>query len=316
MDRVTSLEGPDYFSLEPYVHWTGEPRPVDWRGKFGRGAPLHAEIGFGLGDYLVRQAADHPDRDFVGIELEWVLVRRALRKIALARVNNARIIRADARIALERLFDQRSLSGACALFPCPWPKRKHVENRLFTQDFLRLVNSRLLSGGELLMVTDEKYYMEWVLDQVPGTGFDARFEIMPPRFATKYERKWQELGRQEFYGLRLRKDRHVEIPLKEEKDLITYRIERFDPGSFHPSKARGRFMVEFKEFLFDPGLEKGMVRSVVGEDNLLQNFWIEIVRREGRWHIRPAKGCAMIPTAGVQRALDLVRDAADPDRLK
>jgi hypothetical protein len=53
-------------------------------------------------------------------------------------------------------------------------------------------------------------------------------------------------------------------------------------------------------------LEKGMVRSVVGEDSLVQDFWIEIVRKKKMWHIRPAKGCSIIPTAGIQRALDLV----------
>ena len=197
MNRNRSFKGPDYFSLEPYVHWTDEQRPIDWHGKFERRAPLHAEIGFGLGDYLTGQASNHPDRDFVGIELEWVLVRRALRKIALAGLGNVRVVRADARIAFERLFEQHSLSGVCALFPCPWPKRRHVGNRLFTQEFLRLVNSRLLPGCELLIVTDERYYMEWVLDQVPGTGLDARPEIMPPRFATKYECKWRDLGQEE-----------------------------------------------------------------------------------------------------------------------
>jgi hypothetical protein len=49
---------------------------------------------------------------------------------------------------------------------------------------------------------------------------------------------------------------------------------------------------------------------VVGKDNLIQNFWIEIAKAEKHWHIRPAKGCGIIPTAGVQRALDLVWDAA------
>jgi hypothetical protein len=53
-------------------------------------------------------------------------------------------------------------------------------------------------------------------------------------------------------------------------------------------------------------LEKGMVRSVVGEDSLVQDFWIEIVRKQKLWHIRPANGCSIIPTAGIQRALDLV----------
>jgi tRNA (guanine-N7-)-methyltransferase len=88
--------------------------------------------------------------------------------------------------------------------------------------------------------------------------------------------------------------------------LITYRVDRFDPERFDPPKRRGQITVEFKETLYDPKQQKGMVRSVVREDNLVQDFWIEIVRKEKLWHIRPAKGCSIIPTAGIQRALDLV----------
>ena len=50
-----------------------------------------------------------------------------------------------------------------------------------------------------------------------------------------------------------------------------------------------------------------MFRSMTGEDNLIQDFWIEIALVEGCWHIRPAKGCGMIPTAGVQRGASLIR---------
>ncbi len=240
----------------------------------------------------------------------WVLVRRALRKIALAGVDNVRLIRADARIAIERLFRERSLTTIYGLFPCPWPKKNHARHRLFSRAFLSLLNSRLMDDGHLLMVTDDEPYFSWVLSQVPGTGFGANLTTIPPRFSTKYEQKWHKRGQQEFFELRLSKKGHVDIPSKEEANLITYRTDRFDPESFAPLHLRGRITVESKEFLYDPKQEKGMVRIIVTEDSLLQNFWIEIVRLEGLWHIRPAKGCSMIPTAGVQKALDMVRDTA------
>ena len=37
---------------------------------------------------------------------------------------------------------------------------------------------------------------------------------------------------------------------------------------------------------------------------------IEIVRSGTVWAIRPARGCGIVPTVGVQCALDLVRDTA------
>jgi len=301
---------PRYLSLKPLVPWMEAKRPIEWQQLFGRQARLEVEIGFGLGDFIVRRAKEHPDRDFVGIEVAWVPVKRALRKIALAGVDNVRLIRGDARVAIERLFREKSMSGICGLFPCPWPKKNHERRRLFSRPFLSLLNNRLMDDGHVLMVTDDEPYFSWVLSQVRRTGFSAHCTTIPPRFSTKYEQKWHRSGQQEFFELRLTKKGHVDIPAKEEANLITYRTDRFDPESFVPLHRRGRITVESKEFLYDPKQEKGMVRIIVAEDGLLQNFWIEIVRLEGLWHIRPAKGCSMIPTGGVQKALDLVRDAA------
>ena len=75
-----------YLSLNPFIPWMKEKHPVEWPKKFGRSAELEVEIGFGLGDFLVQQAQAHPEKDFLGIELGWVFIRRALRKITLAGV--------------------------------------------------------------------------------------------------------------------------------------------------------------------------------------------------------------------------------------
>ncbi len=63
-------------------------------------------------------------------------------------------------------------------------------------------------------------------------------------------------------------------------------------------------------FLYDPRRQKGLVWVFVAETGLTQDFWIEIVRSGGEWAIRPARGCGIVPTVGVQCALDLVRDTA------
>jgi tRNA (guanine-N7-)-methyltransferase len=303
---------PHYLSLNPFIPWMEESHPIEWQKKFRRVAELEVEIGFGLGDFLVRRARAHPHKDFLGIELGWILVRRALRKISLAGVKNVRIVRADVRVAFERFFLDKSLQNVYALFPCPWPKKRHVKHRLFSNTFLRLINSRITDDGQLLIVTDSRLYFDWILSQLPGTGFESFSEMISPRFFTKYERKWYALGQEKFFELKLIKRRHIKIPPKEGLNLITYRVDRFDPGRFQPSSGHhGHIIVAFKETLYDPKQQKAMVRSVVGEDNLVQDFWIEIVKKERLWHIRPARGCGIIPTLGVQRALDRIYDATN-----
>jgi tRNA (guanine-N7-)-methyltransferase len=297
-------------SLKPLIPWLNAERPINWGKQFGREKTLEAEIGFGHGEFLVRLAQTHPERDFVGLDLRWSSVQKALRNIDQAKATNIRLLLADARVAFDRLFPSQSLHRVYALFPDPWPKKRHVKNRLFSRDFLTLLNSRLVNRGEARIITDYRPYTDWILEQVSGTGFEAFCECISPRFGTKYEIKWHEGGQREFHELQLLKGEHVEIPLKEDIPLKAHHIEHFDPDRFRPAGQRGDAVVEFKEFLYDAKRGKGMALVVVAEENLTQTFWIEIGRNRERWYIRPAKGCGVVPTPGVQRSLDLVRDAA------
>jgi hypothetical protein len=43
----------------------------------------------------------------------------------------------------------------------------------------------------------------------------------------------------------------------------------------------------------------------------MQHLWIEVVREGDEWRIRPSHGWGVVPTVGVQRALDAVREACE-----
>src|SRR5438309_11544790 len=107
-----------YLSLQPLLLWQHGARPIDWAPQFGRQAPIEVEIGFGNGEFLVRQAQEHPERNFVGIEQEWASVQRGLRRIAQAHLLTVRVLLVDACIALERLFQCTSLMCVYVLFTC------------------------------------------------------------------------------------------------------------------------------------------------------------------------------------------------------
>jgi hypothetical protein len=159
------------------------------------------------------------------------------------------------------------------------------------------------------IVTDHADYAQWLFEQVPETGFEARRQSVAPHFSTKYERKWHAQGQEQFYEFWLRQQACLAVPVSEDVTLQSHRVESFDPNHFQPASARGDIAVEFKDFLFDPARQRGMVRVFVTEESLCQDFWIEIARGDAHWYIRPARGCAVVPTVGVQCALDLVRDA-------
>ncbi len=298
-----------YLSLRPLVLWRQAVRPLHWVMLFGRDAERELEIGFGNGDYLVTRARQHPERDFVGIEIEWESVQRTLRRIAQAGLTNIRLLLGDATPILYHAIAPESFVRIYSLFPCPWPKKRHHKHRLFSQRFLQLLNSRLQPGGEVQVVTDHEEYFGWVLSQITDTGFTAFARTLSPSFGTKYERKWLASGQQIFYELILRRVQPVHVPLKEDVPMETHRVPHFDPDRLRLQDVSEEIHVHFKEVRYDPRRQVGMVRVVVVEDDLTQHFWIEIVHTRKGWHIRPAPGCGVIPTVGVQRALDRVRDA-------
>ncbi len=287
------------------------PRPLDLGSLFGRKAAVEVEIGFGAGDYLVKRALQEPHKNFIGVEVAWLSIRKALRKIALSAAHNIRLIQGDARVLFKRLFAQRSITHVYSLFPCPWPKKRHTKHRLFDTSFLKLLNSRLEDRGSILIVTDYRPYCDWILEQALGCGFELATETCPPCYNTKYEKKWlQEKGQEQFYRIHMKKIGHLELPLEEDIALKTRVVENFAPEYFQPKGGKNVAVIEFKETLYDPLRQKAMVRAMVAEGEFVQNFWVEIIKDGSRWRIRPAKGCCIVPTLGVQEALDLLYEAA------
>ncbi len=298
-----------YLSVAPFIHWQQTERPVDWATCFGRTAPVEVEIGFGNGAFLVRHAQNNPERNFVGIEVAWASVGRALRRINQLALDNVRLLLVDTRVAFEYLMAPQSLDRVHCLFPMPWPKSKHAKFRVFSHDFLKIMNNRLAANGEASIVTDHEDYAQWMREQVPGTGFSLAENKAGPIFETKYEQKWLDQGQESFFELRLIKEASLDFPEKEVHPVRTYCVEDFNPERFQPALERGEVVVKFQDYLYDPNRQKAMARALVVEDTLTQTIWIEIDRGEKGWYVHVAGGCGALPTVGVQRAVDLAYEA-------
>ena len=299
-----------YVSLKPLIPWRQAKGPLDWDLLYGRKAPLEVEIGFGNGERLVRQAQRKPEFNYLGIDISWPSVRRALRKVGVLGLKNVLIVQAGAEPALKRLFEPESITKITALFPRPWPARQHEKYRLFSTSCLEVVNNRLASKGEVEIVTDFKPYADWVEKQVPGKRFDLACQVIPAGQQTKYERKWLNEGCMDFYRLFLSKTGHAPSPVWEDFDLKLHLLDDFDPDGFPLGEYNGKFFVSFKEMFFDPAKQKALLRTISVEDDLRQSYWLEFSRKDGKWRLRLTPGCGVLPVASVQWSLDLARDLA------
>jgi tRNA (guanine-N7-)-methyltransferase len=297
-----------YGSLASFLPLEEHLFPLDQNKVFGRSAVLEIEIGFGTGEYLARIASDAPDKNFLGFEQCAKRILKTLRKVHDTKLNNVRLMRMDAVWGFRYLFPQRSLSRVHCLFPCPWPKKRHAKHRLFTPGVLRLINSRLVDGAVLYIVTDHQPYAAWIAENVAGTGFYMSAAVIPATFGTKFERKWSDAGQSEFYELTLTKTEHQDVA----QGGCQMRTYFFDDVNF--SKVRlenmwGPTTVKFGELLYDPLIKRAIVDAVVSEDDRSQHIWIMVVHTSKGWCVCPAGGTVVLPTEGAQKAIELVADA-------
>ena len=132
---------------------------------FDSNAPLWFEIGFGGGEHLIGQAAQHPQVNFIGCEPYVNGMTRLLTEIEKAGLTNIRLYDGDARLVLERLPDA-SLERLFLLFPDPWPKTRHHKRRIVSQEGLVLFHRKLVPGGTLRIATDHEGYGVWMLEHL------------------------------------------------------------------------------------------------------------------------------------------------------
>lgn len=125
---------------------------------------LWMEIGFGGGEHLAWQAAQHPNTGFIGAEPFMNGVASMVRHVDTGGLTNVRLWDDDARTVLRALPDN-SLDRVFALFQDPWPKTRHAHRRIINGDVLDLMARVMPSGGVFRWATDHPIFLRWSLNQ-------------------------------------------------------------------------------------------------------------------------------------------------------
>ncbi len=173
--------------------------PLDWPGVFGRQAPRILEIGFGMGSATAEIARNHPENDYLGVEVHTPGVGALLKQIGELDLSNLRILQHDAVEALRHMLPEASLDGIHIFFPDPWHKKRHHKRRLIQTAFAELLASRLKPSGYLHLATDWEDYAHQMLDVLAANPhlrntaetFSPRPDYRP---ITKFEQRGLRLG--------------------------------------------------------------------------------------------------------------------------
>lgn len=176
---------------------------LDFSKLYKPATPIILEIGFGSGHSLQAVAKENPDKEFIGIEMHLPGIGALMLSMAREKIENIRIIYADAVNVLRNVIPDESIDVIQIFFPDPWPKRKHHKRRLIQAPFVELLNKKLRQGGLLHLATDWEHYafqMMNVLSQSKefensaGVAQFSERSLQRP-VMTKFEQRGQNNGR-------------------------------------------------------------------------------------------------------------------------
>lgn len=197
--RISNAQRRAYADLLPVYGIPPAAGPLDLDRVFGRPAPKILEIGFGMGETTAAIAAQHPERDYLGVDVHTPGVGSLLKRLAELDLKNVRVIQQDAVEVLRERIAPAALDGVHIFFPDPWPKKRHHKRRLLQPAFVALLASRLRQGAYVHACTDWEDYARQMLEALSAeatlentaAGYAARPDTRPQ---TKFERRGLELG--------------------------------------------------------------------------------------------------------------------------
>lgn len=140
--------------------------PADW---FQQTGPLEIEVGSGKGLFISNAAQDHPERNFIGIEIARKYARFCASRIAKRELSNAVMISGDGERFLREFIASDSVSAVHVYFPDPWWKKRHRKRRVLNATFLQDVERVLVSSGQLHFWTDVQEYYNATLELIRET---------------------------------------------------------------------------------------------------------------------------------------------------
>jgi tRNA (guanine-N7-)-methyltransferase len=145
--------------------------PPDWASVFGRPGPLELELGSGAGGFALAYTALHPAVNYVAIEWRKKYARELEHRGRARGLGNLRVVEADARVVVPRLFAPASLAAIHFQFPDPWWKRAHQKRQLLSSDFTALLFTLASPGALFDLRTDVEERARAMLRTLELAGF-------------------------------------------------------------------------------------------------------------------------------------------------
>jgi len=197
--RVSTAQQRCLDTLMPRYGVPYSTQPLNLDIVFGRSAPKILEIGFGMGEPTAFIAKNHPQNDYLALEVHTPGVGSLLKQIDEQGITNLRIMQHDAVEVMRDMLSDNALDGVHIFFPDPWHKARHNKRRLIHSPFIAQLVKKIKPGGYLHVATDWQDYAQQVLGVLSAEALLVNtapdYSEKPAyRPLTKFENRGLKLG--------------------------------------------------------------------------------------------------------------------------
>ena len=186
----------------PVVVLEPEQHKGKWQDVFGNANPIQIEVGMGKGKFISTMARQHPEINFIGVEVIEEVLMDAVKRMKRAEgiPENLRLVWINASL-LEDLFLPGEVDRIFLNFSDPWPKTRHAKRRLTHKGFLDQYAAILKAEGQVHFKTDNQGLFEFSLNEFSACGWrlqniqlDMYQKLPEGNVATEYETKFHNQG--------------------------------------------------------------------------------------------------------------------------
>lgn len=177
-----------------------------WSKCYKRVQPMHLELGCGKGNFIATLSKNHPEFNYLAIDLiddMLGLAKRNIEKVFQSEreIDNVLLTAWNIEQLLE-IFDGEKFERIYINFCNPWPRPRHNKRRLTYPKQLELYKKILISKGEIYFKTDDDELYNATLKYFETSGFEVikktvdlhNNPIFKENIVTEHEKMFTEDG--------------------------------------------------------------------------------------------------------------------------
>ena len=163
---------------------------------FDETKPLFIEFCSGSGAWICEKAGKDPSANWVAVEKKFDRARKIWKRGK--ELGNIFVLCSRAEEFCEEYVPRQKVERIFVNFPDPWPKRKHIKNRLLSAQFFTSVQKITKKGSKLTLATDAAFYADWAIEEAKKSGLwevEERSKNLEEYGSSYFKELWEKKGR-------------------------------------------------------------------------------------------------------------------------